>query len=143
MSFQRTYVDANVIIVALNTDDSDKRSQAAFAVLEDPGQVILVSDYLWLEVRPKTIYNKQNHQTAFLDKIFGRAEMIPSSAAIIERAKSLAVKYGLNAMDALHAASAIEGRADALVTFERPTKPFYRLPPSELLIVSLHEYALT
>ncbi|MDR1044869.1 MAG: PIN domain-containing protein [Candidatus Adiutrix sp.] len=138
MSNIRAYIDANVVIFALDLDEGDERSQKAFDVLEDSGRVILVSDYLWLEVRPKTIYHKQNHQTAFIDKIFDRAEMINSGQSVIEKAKSLAVRYGLSAMDALHAASAIEGRADELITFERPTKPFYRIPASELRIVSLY-----
>lgn len=138
MSLLRTYIDANVIIFALNLVEGDERAQRAFDILEDPGRVILVSDYLWLEVRPKTIYNKQDHQTAFIDKIFERAEMLPNSQAVLEKAKTLAVRYGLSALDSLHAASAIEGRADELATFERPTKPFYRIPPSELRILSLY-----
>lgn len=68
----RTYIDANLIIFALNLDDDDERSQKAFDVLEDPDRVI-------------------------------------------------------------------EGGANELVTFERPTKPFYRIPASELRIVSLYD----
>lgn len=138
MSALRTYIDANVIIFALNLCEEDDRSQTAFDVIEDPARVILGSDYLWLEIRPKTIYNKQRHQTAFIDKIFDRAEMVRSNEAVIERAKSMAVKYGLSAMDALHVASAIEGQADEMVTFEHPNKPFFRISPSEMRIVSLH-----
>jgi hypothetical protein len=44
-------------------------------------------------------------------------------------------------MDALHAASAIEGGADELLTFESPTKPFFRIPPDVLKVVSLHNSA--
>jgi predicted nucleic acid-binding protein len=41
-------------------------------------------------------------------------------------------------MDALHAACAIVGGADELVTFEKPSKPFFRIPREELAIVSLY-----
>jgi predicted nucleic acid-binding protein len=44
----------------------------------------------------------------------------------------------LNAMDALHVAAAIKGKADELVTFEKPGKPFFRIPADELRIISLY-----
>jgi predicted nucleic acid-binding protein len=48
-------------------------------------------------------------------------------------------------MDALHVASAIEGGAEELVTFEKHPllakrrKPFFRIPPEVLRITSLYE----
>jgi predicted nucleic acid-binding protein len=51
------------------------------------------------------------------------------------------VMYGLAGMDALHAASAIIGGARELLTFEKPEKPFFRIPAPELLVVSLYESA--
>jgi hypothetical protein len=43
-------------------------------------------------------------------------------------------------MDALHVAAAIIGDADELVTFEKPGKPFFRIPADTLRIVSLYPF---
>jgi hypothetical protein len=45
-------------------------------------------------------------------------------------------------MDALHAACAIAAGADELLTFEGTTKPFFRIPPDVLKVVSLHNAAV-
>jgi hypothetical protein len=42
-------------------------------------------------------------------------------------------------MDALHVACAIAGHAEELVTFEKPTKPFFRVPQEVLRITSLYD----
>jgi len=133
----RTYIDADVIINALRVDD-EKRYLIAFKILEDKNRLLLVSDYLRLETLPKPVYNRQDIQVAFINKIFEHSELIRSNDFIIEKALDLAGRYGLNGMDALHIASAISGGADEMVSFERPNKPFYRLPVSELRLVSLH-----
>jgi hypothetical protein len=44
-------------------------------------------------------------------------------------------------MDALHVACAIAADANELLTFEKPSKPFFRIPPNVLRVVSLHEGA--
>ena len=133
----RTYIDADVIINALRVDDK-KRYYIAFKILEDKNRLLLASDYLRLETLPKPIYHRHDTQVVFINKIFEHAELICSNDFIIEKAMDLASKYGLNGMDALHIASAISGKADEMVSFERPDKPFYRLPMSELRLVSLH-----
>jgi predicted nucleic acid-binding protein len=99
----------------------------------------MVSDYIWLETMPKMLYNKQLDQMQYTAELFRRAEFIPNSAAIILKAREIASLYGLAAMDALHVASAIVGGADELVTFEKPTKPFFRIPSVVLRITSLYE----
>jgi predicted nucleic acid-binding protein len=74
----------------------------------------------------------------FIHKVIGHSELIRSSAGIIDKAMNLASAYGLNGLDALHVAFAIIGQADEMVSFEKPTKPFYRIPASELRLISLH-----
>jgi predicted nucleic acid-binding protein len=133
----RTYIDADVIINALRVDEK-RRYYIAFKVLEDKNRLLLVSDYLRLETLPKPIYHRLDTQVAFINKIFEHAELIRSNDFIIDKAMDLAGKYGLNGMDALHIASAISGRADEMVSFEKPDKPLYRLPITELRLVSLH-----
>jgi predicted nucleic acid-binding protein len=136
MMKSRTYLDANVIINALSGDDAV--SGAAFSIIDDPERILLVSDYLWLEVRPKMDYHHEVVQAAFVDMIFNAAELIRSDEILIDKAKIIARKYGLSAMDALHAAAAIIGNADELVSFEKLTKPIFRIPADELRVISLY-----
>jgi hypothetical protein len=51
--------------------------------------------------------------------------LVPTSQSTIDKAIVLASDYGLSAMDSLHVATAIEGKADEFLTFEKPTKPFF------------------
>jgi predicted nucleic acid-binding protein len=132
-----TYPDANVILYVFSEDRS--RSQRARTILKDETRTFVVSDYLWLETLPKMLYNKQHDQVAYTDEIFRHADFVPATDSIIVQAKALASRYGLAAMDALHAACAIAGHVGELVTFEKPTKPFFRIPPEVLRIRSLYE----
>jgi len=134
-----SYIDSNI---PLNVFIEDKAiSDLALSIITDPQRRLMVSDYVELETLPKMIYNKREKQVLFTMDIFNRAIYIHSNDAIVKRAHDLAKTYGLAGMDALHAASAIEGGADELLTFEKPTKPFFRIPESLLKVVSLHEVA--
>jgi predicted nucleic acid-binding protein len=127
-----------VIIISLGAKILDNRTQIALNFLEDSKRLFLFSDYLWLEVMPKRLYFNQKEQVSYIKKLFDRSEKISSGQTIIDKAISLAASYGLNAMDALHVATAIEGKANEFVTFEKPAKPFFRIPSSEICIVSLY-----
>jgi predicted nucleic acid-binding protein len=83
-------------------------------------------------------FNKQFRQAQSTEEIFRQADFVPSSATIIAKAKILSATYGLAGMDALHAASAIVVGAEELVTFEKPEKPFFRIPATEVRVVSLY-----
>jgi predicted nucleic acid-binding protein len=132
----KTYLDSSVLINIFVNDDSI--AQRAYSVLNDLNRTLMVSDYVKLEVLPKMYYNAYFEQALFCVEIFRNAEFIRSSDAIIAKADNIATKYGLSAMDALHAACAIVCGADELVTFEKPSKPFFRIPREELAIVSLY-----
>jgi predicted nucleic acid-binding protein len=136
MEQQVIYPDANLI---LNVFWDDERGERARAILENPAIRFVVSDYIWLETMPKAVYNKQHDQAAYIDELFNHATFVPASDAIIVQAKELASRYGLAAMDALHVACAIAGGADELLTFEKPSKPFFRIPPELLRITSLYD----
>jgi predicted nucleic acid-binding protein len=77
-------------------------------------------------------------QVAFFLNFFRAAQFIPSSDALIEEAQALAATYDLSPMDALHIACAKSGNAAEFITFEKPTKPFFNIPPEELRVVSLY-----
>jgi predicted nucleic acid-binding protein len=134
----RTYFDANAAIVTFAGSTPDYRISRAFQVLEDKNRLLLSSDYLWLEVIPKSLYFKELTKISYINKVFERSEKIFSNQNIIDKAISLATSYGLSAMDSLHIASSIEGKADEFVTFEKSTKPYSRIPPSEICVVFLN-----
>jgi predicted nucleic acid-binding protein len=150
MSIIRTYVDASVIIVGFLANGLDHRTQVVYNFFQEPDRLIMVSDYLWLEVMPNSLYYKHDDRVVYINKIFERSEKISSSQAIIDKAISLAASYGLSAMDALHSASAIEGKADELVTFEKSINLFFVfhhqkfvLFPWFKVLLSLRKYRLT
>jgi predicted nucleic acid-binding protein len=110
--------------------------------LEDPSRSLVLSDYVKLETLPKMRYNKWHDQVTATEALFNNAEVyVRSSEAIIAKAEKIASTYGLAGMDALHAACAITADADELLTFESSSKPFFRIPPEVLRVVSLHEDA--
>jgi predicted nucleic acid-binding protein len=113
--------------------------QRARAIFKDAARTFVVSDYLWLETMPKMSFNKRDAQAKYVEDIFNRGRFVPASDAIIAQAKELAAVYGLAGMDALHVACAVAGGADELVTFEKPSKPFFRVPPEVLRITSLYD----
>jgi predicted nucleic acid-binding protein len=125
-----------VIINALRDDPVLRRR--ARAVLTDSSRDLIVGDYVKLETLPKMVYNKLPQQVAYTKDLFARAEYVRSTDALITHAETLAEAYGLSAVDALHVASAIAGHADELVTFEKPEKPFFRVPPEYVRLVSLY-----
>jgi predicted nucleic acid-binding protein len=133
---KRTYLDSSVIINALSANK--ERVARAKAILNDPTRDLIVGDYVKLETLPKMVYNKLGDQVAYTRTLFDRAEYVRSTDAIVAHAEILAEKYGLSAVDALHVASAIAGHADELVTFEKPEKPFFRVPPEYVRLVSLY-----
>jgi predicted nucleic acid-binding protein len=139
MGKTRSYIDTSLIIDAVRIDQT-ARKYRAMAILASE-RVFLTSDYVWLETVPKMEYQKMTEQVRHAEVFFENAEFVPSSHAIITEAKRLARTYGLAAMDALHAACAIAGGADELITCERPSKPFFRIPLEVLKVVSLHEGA--
>jgi predicted nucleic acid-binding protein len=132
-----TYADANVILNVFSEDKA--RAQRARAIFKDAARIFVVSDYLWLETMPKMIFNKRDAQAKYVEDIFNRSRFVPVSDAVVAQAKELASTYGLAGMDALHVACAVSGGAGELVTFEKPTKPFFRVPPGVLRITSLYD----
>jgi predicted nucleic acid-binding protein len=136
MEQQIIYPDSSLI---LSVFWDDERGERARAVLKDTTRRFVVSDYTWLETMPKAIYNKQHNQAAYINGFFRRADFVPVSGAIVAQARDIASTYGLAAMDALHVAAAIAGGADELVTFEKSTKPFFRIPSEVMRIRSLSD----
>ncbi|GHV88891.1 hypothetical protein AGMMS50267_12510 [Spirochaetia bacterium] len=132
----KTYLDSSVLINAYNS--APAIVQKVHDLLTDPNRSFIVGDYVFLEIMPKAYYTKRLDQAAFYADILRKAVFIHSTDAIIVKADELATMFGLAALDALHAATAIIAHADELVTFEKPSKPFFRIPHEQLPVLSLY-----
>lgn len=138
MTKRRTAIDANLLIAAWSGRSG--LFEPALEILEDPARVLIVSDALWLEVIPKTVYFAQNEEYAFYQGVFARAEYLGWSSELIDSAKRLAQLYGLAAMDAIHIAVALAAGADEFISGEKPTKPMFRV--KEIVIQSLWDFRI-
>jgi len=130
-----TYVDANALIVAYRSDQP--AAQAVLALLGDPARRFVASPYLRLETLRKPLFYRREDEIAFMERYFASISLwVPASDALVARALDLAAQWDLGAMDALHAAAALQAGAEVFVTMERPTKPLFQVPG--LNAVSLH-----
>lgn len=119
-----TFLDTCVLMAAWKGEDD--LAQRAFNVIEDTGRKFIVSDYLELELLPKPSFHGYKEEVEFYKMFLDAADIrIPPSEDISKRAISLASKYDMSAMDALHYSIACEAGADEFITAEKPTKPFF------------------
>lgn len=130
----RTYVDSSVLIAAFRGED-ELRTRA-LGVLDDLQRQFLVSDFLRLEILPQPKFHRRSEEVEFMETYLDAGEEISVSSELTKNAISLAGRYQLTALDALHAAAALQGKADEFVTVEKPTKPLCKI--GELKVISLH-----
>jgi predicted nucleic acid-binding protein len=97
-------------------------------LLNDPERLFISSDFVQLEVLPKTVYFRHTAKASFYRAYFALVtEMIPVSQDLVSHASDQAQRAGLAAMDALHAAAARAGEATEYITVEYPRKPSFRV----------------
>lgn len=133
MTEKRTYLDANVLIAAWNGGEEERAW--ARGILDDPQRRLVVSDFVRLEVLPKPIFHGNPREVEFMQAILDDAESVVVSVPLVQRALTMAGRYNLNPLDALHLAAAAEAGVDEMATFEKPEKPICR--QTELPVVSL------
>jgi len=132
---KRTYVDTNVLISAFRGDEPS--ASVALAILGDPARAFVVSDYLRLETLPKPTFHKNDAEVTFYSAFFDAAiESVGSRQALTEQAITIAIRYDLAPVDALHVSAAITADVDELVTLEKPSKPMLRV--TEVPVVSIY-----
>ena len=130
-----TYTDACLLIAAFRKDD--ERNSQAVAIIEDKRRTFIVSDALWLEVMPAALRNKRRAEVEFYERFFARARHIPMSDAIMRRARELAGRYFLDAMDAIHIACALHAGADQFISAENSTKRMFLVQEMPVLTIAL------
>ena len=122
----RTFLDAGVLIAAIR--GSPVPIERALEVINDPQRVFIASDFVRLEVLPKPLYFRQQHEVDFYEAYFAAvAEMVEASRALVLQAYIEAQQVGLAGMDALHIAAAKAGGAEEFITTERPTTALFRV----------------
>ncbi len=132
---KRTYIDASVLIAAFQGDE--ETSQRAMRVLDDSDRILVVSDYVRLEVLPKPTFHRRFEEVEFMKAVLeSAAEDITTSPHLTKQAIDLAGKYDLNPLDSLHVGAAITARVDEFITMEKRTKPICQV--KEIKVTSLH-----
>jgi len=122
----RTFLDAGVLIAVIR--GSPVPTERALGVINDPQRVFIASDFVRLEVLPKPLYFRQQHEVDFYEAYFAAvAEMIEASRALVLQAYTEAQQVGLAGTDALHIAAAKAGGAEEFITAERPTTALFRV----------------
>lgn len=129
----RTYCDACILIAASKYSD-DKYLK----LLDDPNRELASSIFVKLETIPKPHFLGFNDQVIFLQTVFETVTIWPSEddlGLITNNSLELAKKYDLNAVDALHVASAIHLGCHEMFSIEKDTKPMYKV--TELKVTHL------
>jgi len=119
------YVDSGVLLAAAR--GHEPIAQPALDVLDDPDAQFASSVFVRLEILPKALYYGQQEAARFYETFFGAvAVWAEPTPELIQAAYSIAVEFGLSALDALHVAAASAVSAAGLVTSERLTSPLLR-----------------
>jgi predicted nucleic acid-binding protein len=130
LSYQRAYLDADVWIAALLGESGRAEIVKPILAGADAGQVrLVVSALMPLEVLggSRTTRTQEREQAALAIVTRSSNIVVPAGRAVVRRARHYRLTYGLDAMDALHLASAVRGRATVFFTWN--SKDFDRVGP--------------
>lgn len=116
----RVYLDASTIIYSIEAA-SPFREEVLDRIAKARGSApgaILTSRLSRLECRTKPLRDGNKNVLSAYDTYLtgGMIELIDINSAIIEKATDLRARYRLKTPDAIHVATAIEERADLLLT---------------------------
>lgn len=131
----RTVIDSDVLRYAFQGFEGEENLKA-LEVLDDQNREFVAVDFVSLELIPKPTFNRREDEVQLYQSFFSlapvRAEVSSSTTSLAMR---LAATHDINPMDALIVSSAIISNADEFITFEKPTKPMFRV--KEIKVTSL------
>jgi predicted nucleic acid-binding protein len=131
----RTYIDTGVLIAAFHGDHA--ANVIALSYLKDPLREYVTSDYVKVELLPKSIFHKQAAERTFYEDFFKPPTIrVPSSDALLAFAIREGGKTGISGMDAVHVACALVAQAAELITTERTTKPIHKANGIKIISIS-------
>ena len=122
-----TYLDTGVARAAWN--GKEPMRTLARDILFDENRIFVASRLLMLELVHKPTYMKFNDELAFYEALFEDVRWVDVNEDIFAQALAIGCAHGVNAIDALHVASAREIRAVEFATSEKPTKAMARVGP--------------
>lgn len=112
-------------------------ARRANQLLDDPDRAFVGSPFLRLEVLPKAMFHRRFDEATLYETFFTAAEhWVEPDSHLAGRAYSVALRYGLSALDALHVAAALSVGAEELLTTEKLQKPIHRV--TEIRVTTLH-----
>lgn len=133
----RLYVDANPIIYAFEGEPDLKAAALAWMahLRFDPAVVLVTSRLTRLEVRCKPMAEGNLDLLALYDRFLESpaVEMTSITDSIVEAATVLRGQKA-GAADAIHIATAVEGRCDAILTSDGDWRKFF---PGRLIVVGV------
>jgi hypothetical protein len=128
------YIDSGVLIAAARGQGHPARQAAQ--ILADPARRFVSSDFVRLEVLPKSIYFGKHDEVEYYETFFASVHLwIACDAALCGEAFQIASTAGMNAIDALHVAAAVRGGANELVTSEGTTKAIHRVQGIQVISI--------
>jgi predicted nucleic acid-binding protein len=129
-----TYIDSGVLINAFRGESA--LGLRAINILDDSDRSFASSIFVQLETLPKAIYQRQQIEQDFYQAFFSIvSHWAIDLPIIIPNAQTIASRYGIAGMDAIHIAAAIAIGVEEFITTEKPTKPMFRV--TELKITSI------
>ena len=123
----RTFLDAGVLILGYR--GAGPARDRVLELIADSQRTFVSSHFLELEILPKAEHFGRMDEVSFYEDYCFRVADASSQdlELVVAEARTLAVQYGLAAMDALHSAVARLEGCDELITTEAETKPLHRL----------------
>lgn len=130
-----TYLDSGVLIAL--AQGAEARHDAARRLVADPARSFVSSDMNWLETMPHAAFQGGSKVSAIYQAYFTKrvANFVMIDAVLVLRARAIALETGIGGADAIHAAAALRGGADELITTEKATKPLFRLVGIKVLLL--------
>ena len=128
------YIDSGVLINAFRGESA--LGLRAINILDDSDRIFASSVFVQLETLPKAIYQQQQTEQDFYQAFFNIVHHWSIDLlTILPNAQTIASRYGIAGMDAIHIAAAIAIGAEEFVTTEKSTKPMFRV--TELQMISI------
>lgn len=122
----RVYLDSTVLIAAAT--GREPGAKAAFDLINGGSMRFVASAFVALESYPQAIHNRRQQEIDFYDEYFrGLDGFVETNESLVQAALSECAEIpGLSPIDALHLAAAHRGRCEAVITLEKPSKPWFR-----------------
>lgn len=113
-------------------------SLKALLILDEPDRQFVSSPFVQLETLPKSIYQRQISEQDFYQTFFDNVKYWANDIiSIVPQAQTIAGKYGIAGMDALHIAAALSIGAEEFITTEKRTKPMFRVMELQMISIAI------